>query len=211
MSRILVRPGPSAADVFVGVFGLDLSEDPTQRVQFSAQLLHSPPQLVVVCAQLHHLLLGLQVAQLGLVSAFTHGHVVALSSQSVLDAAFVDVLLGFPSAARLQQLQPPLLRELVRMLVLVLVLVRTGHRGRRRSRVTGLQVHGGLRAVRNLVLEVRQLRLLGVVWRVVQVGRWHSRSQVLFVPRLLLNGHRAQALRTVLVQRLQFGVHVAAH
>ena len=178
-------------------------------------MLHPPPQSVVVGAELHHLVLRLYVANLRLVPAFTHGHVVALPPHPVLRAALVDVLLGLPSSSPplLQQLQAALLRVLVR----VLVVVRARHRGRRRSWVSRLEVHGGLRAVRNLVLEVRRLLLLGMLgvllgMRVrVVVGGGHSRVQVLVVPGLLLDGHRSDARRVVLVQRLQLGLHVVGH
>lgn len=196
----------SAAHGFVRSVG-QLPEDAPQRVQLPGQVLHSAPEPLVVRAQLHHLLLRLQITHLGLVPAFTHGHVVPLAPQPVLRAALVHVLFGLA----------PVQHLVVVVVAVVVSVMRARHRGGRRRGVPRLEMHGGLSAVSDLVLEVRHLLLLllllgllrvpGVLLRVV-VGGGHAVGQIVVVARLLLNGHGPDAR---LVHRFQLGVHVSRH
>lgn len=163
-------------------------------------MLHSSPQPVVIRGQLHHLLLRLHITHLRLVPAFTHGHVVPLAPQPVLGTAFIYVFLGFS------------LQHLV--VVTVVAVVRARDRGRRRCGVSRLEMHGGLGAMGDLILQVRHLLVLllllhvpGVLLRVV-VRRGHGGVHLFIVMRFLLDSHGANSL---LVQWLKFGVHISRH
>lgn len=187
----------------------ELSEDAPQSLELAREVLDAFAQSLVVRCELDDFLLRLGVAHLGLVAALAHGHVVTLAPQPVLGAVLVDVLLRFGPVACAHHFG----REAALLLVMVLVLVvRAGHRGGRRRRVTRLQVHGGLRAVRDLVLQVRQVWVVLVV-RVVVVGAGLRRvpelSEVAVLARLLLDRNGSHAR---LVHGLEFGrVAVVRH
>lgn len=206
-----------------------LAEDAPQGVQFAAQLFHPLAQAVIVTGQLQHLLLRLHVALLGLVAALAHRDVVAFPPHPVLVAVLVHRLLGLTRAAAAARagIGVPSRQPLERAAWTRQARsaerggrVWAGH-GRRRWRgVAGLQVHGGLAAVRDLELQVRGGQVRGGRVRVRRrrrrrrlVGEEAGQRQLLrfvLLPGLLLDHQRPQRRRPdALVQRLQSAVQVA--
>lgn len=140
-------------------------------------------------------MLCLHIAHFGFVSTLSYSNIVPLPPQSVLHAALVNVLFRFSPVTATHHLHR------ATGLTALVMWARNGSRWR--CRVARLKVHGGLRTVRNLVLEMwKVLRM--VLVRMVVVG-WHGMTHVLVLPRLLFYCHRSYSCRRVVINWFKFG------
>lgn len=115
-------------------------------------MFHSLPQSFVVRRQLYHFLLRLNITHFRLVSTLPHRDVVPLPPQPVLRASFVDALFRFTPVPISVVASHHLHGSNGGHAAIPVMWARNGSRWRRR--VSGLEMHGRLSAVRNLVLEM---------------------------------------------------------